>query len=86
MQDFSNHVDVMFNLVREYCAREGILHEISGLLIFRLVEPDTSRPLAMAVVGEPAPIALMTCHAAIDLLSRDALREHAAEHRRIPSA
>jgi hypothetical protein len=86
MQDFERHIDLMFHLVREYCEREGILHEISGLLIFRLIEPDTSRPLAMAVIGEPAPIALMTCHAAIDLLTSDALREHATQHRRVPTA
>jgi len=86
MQEFERHVDVMFHLVHEYCEREGILHEMSGLLIFRHVEADTGRPIGIAIVGEPAPVALMTCHAAIDLLSRDALHEQAAQGRRMPTA
>jgi len=86
MQEFERHVDMMFHLVHDYCEREGLLHEISGLLIIRQVEPDTGRPTAMAIVGEPTPVALMTCHAAIDLLSHDALREQATQGRRMPSA
>ncbi len=78
MKDFENHVQAMHLVLREYCEQNGILGSVSGLLIVREVgSSGIGEPLPIAIVGEPAHVALMTCHHAIEILTPEVLRQQA---------
>lgn len=80
MKDISPHVPQMLELLKDYATREGLLDDISCLLIVRQVqskdEPD--QPLKMAVVGEDCGTAIQTLHYAAKVVT-DALRETTAK-------
>lgn len=81
MNDFQRHTDAMFELVKEYATRNGLLKELSCLLIIREVQdpaeaaapPNASGEsnLRMAIQGETADVAIQTIHYAAQILTAE---------------
>lgn len=80
MKDITPHVPQMLELLKDYATREGLLDDISCLLIVREVqrEDEPEHPLKMAVVGEDCAAAIQTLHYAAKVVT-DTLRETAAK-------
>jgi hypothetical protein len=81
MNDFQRHTDAMFELVKDYATKNGLLKELSCLMIIREVQdPAQAAPapnasgesnLRMAIQGETPDIAIQTIHYAAQILTAE---------------
>ena len=72
MQNFEEHCQTMLTIVKRYATEQGIIDQMSGLLIFREVGQPEQLPDGkprMVLLGEDAPIALVTVHQAAKVLT-----------------
>lgn len=81
MKDFERHTDAMFQLVKDYATQNGLLNELSALVIIREVQdpaqaaPEPKAPgestLRMAIQGETPDVAIQTIHYAAQILTAE---------------
>lgn len=79
MEKFEQHTNAMFQLVKEYATKHGLLQELSCLVIIREVqdpvqagpEPKSESSLRMAIQGETPDVAIQTIHYAAQILTAE---------------
>lgn len=79
MENFDHHTNAMFQLVKEYATKNGLLQDLSCLVIIREVqnpaqvgtEPKGSSALRMAIQGETPDVAIQTIHYAAQILTAE---------------
>jgi hypothetical protein len=81
MIDFQHHTDAMFELIKEYATKHGLLNELSCLMIIREVQdpaqavptatPSGQSNLRMAIQGETPDVAIQTIHYAAQILTAE---------------
>lgn len=75
MRDFEVHTQTMFKLIKDYAESQGLLLQLSALLLVREVsievetEAASGKPLRMAILGEDASMAIQTIQYAIQILT-----------------
>lgn len=86
--NLAHHSEVMMRLLKQYAVEHGIYDQVSGLLIVREVlrsgEPD--RVTHMAIVGESAPVALITLDCAKQILTDELKSQLTLPGLGVPSA
>jgi len=80
MEDFERHTNAMFQLVKEYASNNGLLQDLSCLVIIREVQNSTQAmpepksgesSLRMAIQGETTDVAIQTIHYAAQILTAE---------------
>jgi formate dehydrogenase assembly factor FdhD len=87
MKDFDRHSKAMLTLLEGYATREGIINDMSGLLIIREVSTDPSvkaETLQMSIQGEDPPVAIQTIHTAAKILANELV--HMTKTNGVPAA